>query len=221
VSCASFSDRDRMAETRVVLDTCAVIQLRKSACIDSMEKSLFQLAGGSQNLKAQRMGEKLRGWLDKAIGESGWTVCITKGAIMESEGKLKDAIYRLAGQAQGRPAAVKLILDNRPYTNLLYERSLDCSGVSEERMAEIKEEISSAYHKWENDTTRNCVTKYGIRDKPYTPEPQDINRLAEAVANKNGSSRTVIFLSSDSHFLCHVSTINKEFGIEVKDFRKL
>jgi len=210
-----------MAETRVVLDTCAVIQLRKSACIESIDKSLFQLVGNSENLKEQRMGEKLRNWLVKAIGEPGWTLCITKAAIMESEGEIKDTIHKVARQVQGRPAAVKLILDNQPYTNLLYEKSSQCSGASEERMAEVKERISSAYHTWENDTTRNCVTKYGIRDKSYTPEPQDINRLAEAVVNKNGSSRRVIFLSSDSHFLCHVSTINKEFGIEVKDFRKL
>ncbi len=210
-----------MAETRVLLDTCAVIQLRKSAYNESTDESLFQRAGGTKYLQEQRVGDKLRNWLSKAVETPGWTVCITKGAIMESEREVKDMISWFAQHARGNPDRTRYVLYNQAHKDSLYELSLDCSGVSQEQMTDIKKAISSAYQKWENDITRNCVTKYGRRDKSYTPEPQDINRLAEAVANKNGSIRRVIFLSSDSHFLCHVLTINKEFGIEVTDFRKM
>jgi len=210
-----------MAGTRVVLDTCAVIQLRKSSYNEFIDKSLFELAGGEQNLKEQQVGDKLRGWLERAMEKPGWTVCITKAAIMESEGEFKQMIDRVAGHVHGRPATVKFMLDNRRHTNSLYKRSSDCSRVLKGRIIDIKGAVRSAYRKWENDTTRNCVTNYGVRNKAYFPEKQDIRRLAESVANKNGSSRRVIFLSSDGHFLCHVSTIDKEFGVEVMDFRNL
>lgn len=210
-----------LAETRVVLDTCAVIQLRNSTYNEFADKSLFQLSGDKKDLVEQRLGEKLRNWLTKGEEKLGWTICITKAAIMESEGEIKNMIERVAGRVKGRPDTVRYLLSNQTHRSLLYQKCSGCSSVSEERMTGIKKLIRSAYDKWENDITRNCVTSYGVRNKSYDPEPQDIRRLAEAVANKDDSSNRVIFLSKDGHFLCHIPTIDKEFRVEVIDYTKL
>jgi hypothetical protein len=208
-----------LAGRRAVLDTCAIIHLRKSAENMSLGQSLYQYAGGKDNLKEQRVGNKLRYWLHVKVNND-WDVCITEAAIMESDAEMKRAINKATVHVKKRRATVKALLLNRPHLRKLYKSSRNCANCSEEGMKRIKEEVRNAYHNWENDDKRDCVTKYGFRNKRYFPEGQDIRRLSEAIANKNGNKRDVFFLTNDSHFLCHIQSIKNEFEITVLDYRE-
>ncbi|MGV9103197.1 MAG: hypothetical protein ACOC3C_03665 [Candidatus Thorarchaeota archaeon] len=208
-----------MSNTIVVLDTCAIISLRKSFTREFLDASLYEFAGLR---KEQRIGDNLRTWLNKA-NRKGWKVCVPKSAIMESDNEMRKTFVRVAQKVPENRNIVKYRLHNQEYIDKLYTLSANCVRVPSNEFQDLVYTIKTAYNNWKNSQTLDCIKKHGLRQKTYFPEPNDIKLLAQAAVNRKGTGggeKRVLLITNDAHFLCHVDTIETAFGVEILDYHR-
>ena len=77
-------------------------------------------------------------------------------------------------------------------------------------------EVKDSFKQWLTPETRGCIK---TRKKSVNPEDEDLERLAEAIVNKNESGLEIVFVTGDSHFICNAENIKKEYNIQVVNLR--
>lgn len=166
--------------------------------------------------KEHSIGQNLREWLNEKESQ-GWKICSPRGAKELAESVIRRLVRIAARKVRpDKRGRFRRGLMNFSHSSKLYISTSICQYTSPQTLVKLTKTAKKAFNSWKTPMTRKCIEKRG---KPEDPESEDFTRLAEAIHNKRKSRRHVIFVTGDSHFLCHADSIYRDFDIEIHGFR--
>lgn len=212
-----------MAKRRIVLDADAIVALRASARNHYLSerrslpgRSLYQWVRMDEKHKE---GQSLRRYLLRKE-KDGWDICAPHGARTIADNAFRNVVDEASRLKKGSGIARSKLL-NRPHRKNLYSNASNCAVINSRKQKETRNEIIEVFKRWNTPETRNCIKKRGKRRKRLTPEPEDYDRLTEALLNREEGQVRVAFVTGDMHFICHAETIKTDYRVEVVNFRSL
>ena len=179
-------------------------------------KSVYQVVSSKEFRRMQKVSNGLRQSLN-GFRKKRAKFCASDQVWFLADRNYTKETERLAKKYHEFHMA-RYLLDNYQYREDLKDLTKDCEKVDEKRWVQIKEIIRQSFPKWLDDSIKKRIKKVGDGQKNPISEHEDFIRLSEAVANKEKSSKDVILVTGDMHFICYQDKIESDFKISIFNY---